>query len=175
MGDGNLIAVADAGPFIHLAEVNCLPFLAVFTHLHVPETVWSEILKQPQIADADFSKATTVRRHDLSQDQVAKFIAENRLGELHSGEQECLFLCKQIGASILLTDDLATREVAKQVNLTPVGSLGIVVRAYRAGRISLADAERHLGELYENSSLFVTRAIVELAIEQLHNHKTQME
>ena len=171
MGNGNLIAVADAGPFIHLAEVNCLSFLNVFTRLHVPETVWSEIARQPQITNADFSRVTNVQRHNLSRTEVARFVAENHLGELHSGEQECLFLCKQIGASILLTDDLATRDVAKQVNLTPVGSLGVVVRAYRAGRISLGDAERHLGELYENSSLFVTRAIVELAIEQLRNHK----
>jgi len=49
MGNGNLIAVADAGPFIHLAEVNCPSFLNVFTRLHVPETVWSEIIRQPPV------------------------------------------------------------------------------------------------------------------------------
>jgi hypothetical protein len=46
--------------------------------------------------------------------------------------------------------------------------LGIIVRAYRLGQLSLADAERHLNDLDVVSSLFVTRAIVELAIEQLH-------
>ncbi len=175
MGNGNLIAVADAGPFIHLAEVNGLSFLNIFARLHVPETVWSEVVRQPQIADADFSKIPNVQRHNLLRTEVTKFVAENHLGELHSGEQECLFLCKQLGASILHTDDLATRDVAKQMNLTPVGSLGIVVRAYRAERISLVDAEHHLGELYENSSLFVTRVIVELALEQLGRHKTHRE
>ncbi|MEW5720678.1 MAG: hypothetical protein AB1817_18780 [Chloroflexota bacterium] len=168
MGNGNLIAVADAGPLIHLAEVNCLPILNVFARLHIPETVWSEIVRQPQLAGADFSKVTNVQRHKLARTKVDEFVAENHLAELHAGEQECFFLCKQIGASILLTDDLATREVAKQANLTPVGSLGVVVRAYRVGRLSLVDAERHLEELYEKSSLFVARAIVELAIEQLH-------
>jgi len=47
------------------------------------------------------------------------------------------------------------------------------VRAYRVGPISLAEAERHIVELYDVSSLFVTRAIVELAIEQLHVHANQ--
>ena len=168
MGNGSLIAVADAGPFIHLAEVDCLSCLNVFARLHVPETVWTEIVRQPQIRDVDFSKVLNVQRHSLAKADVAAFVAESRLGELHSGEQECFLLCKQVGVSILLTDDLATREVAKQANLTPVGPLGIVIRAYRTGRISLADAERHLGELYEKSSLFVARAIGELAIEQLH-------
>jgi predicted nucleic acid-binding protein len=62
------------------------------------------------------------------------------------------------------------RDAAKDLGLTPIGSLGVVVRAYREGRISLADTERHISDLYTVSSLFVTRAIVELAIEQLRAH-----
>ena len=48
-----------------------------------------------------------------------------------------------------------------------MGSVGIVVRAYRLGHIWLVDAERYLNALYDTSSLFVTRVIVDLAIEQL--------
>jgi predicted nucleic acid-binding protein len=88
---------------------------------------------------------------------------------LHDGERECLYLCQQIGVPTLLTDDLAVREAAKRLNLTPVGSLGIVVRACRLGYTSLAAAERHIIDLYEVSSLFITRATVELAIEHLHS------
>ncbi|CAG0947621.1 hypothetical protein ANRL1_04345 [Anaerolineae bacterium] len=168
MGDGNLIAVSDAGPLIHLAEVNCLAFLDLFTRLHIPELVWSEIIRQPQITNTDFTMVSNIQRHDLSRAAVAEFVAENRLKELHSGEQECLCLGRQIGVSILLTDDLAAREIAKRLGLRPLGSLGIVVRAYRLRRITLGDAEHKLVELYDKSSLFVTRAIVELAIEQLH-------
>ena len=76
--------------------------------------------------------------------------------------------------STLLTDDLAVREAAKSLNLTPVGSLGIVVRAYHLGNISLAEAEYCLNALYDVSSLFVTRAIVGLAIEQLRQHFKQI-
>ena len=73
----------------------------------------------------------------------------------------------------MLTDDLAVREQAKRLSLTPVGSLGIVVRAYCLGHISLAEAERHITDLYDVSSLFVTRAVVELAVEQLRKHSDQ--
>jgi predicted nucleic acid-binding protein len=108
-----------------------------------------------------------VERHTLAQAKVARFIHKNNLEDLHTGERECLYLCWQINVPILLTDDLAVREAAKGLNLVPVGSLGVVVRAYRLGRISLTEAERHINELYNTSSLFVARAIVELAIEQL--------
>jgi predicted nucleic acid-binding protein len=89
------------------------------------------------------------------------------LEHLHDGERECFYLCQQTGVTTLLTDDLSVREAAKRLSLTPVGSLGVVVKAYHLGRISLTDAKRHLADLYDVSSLFVTRAIVELAIERL--------
>ena len=83
------------------------------------------------------------------------------------GEQECLCLCKEIDVQTVLTDDLAAREAAKRLELTPVGSLGIVVKAFDQGLISLAEAEQALGDLYDVSSLFVTRTIVEIAMEQV--------
>jgi predicted nucleic acid-binding protein len=88
--------------------------------------------------------------------------------DLHTGECEALFVCRQTGVPIMLTDDLAVREASKRMNLTPVGSLGIAIRAYRLGHVSLAEAENHIAALYDTRSLFVTRTIVELALEQLH-------
>ena len=108
-----------------------------------------------------------ITRHTLPQPEVAQFIRDNRLESLQIGECECLYLCRQTGVSMLLTDDLAARNFAKPLNLTPVGSLGILVRAYRQGRLSLAEAERLIADLSDVSNLYMTRAIVELAIEQL--------
>ena len=173
MGAGGISAVSDAGPLIHLAEVDCLPLLSIFESLHIPDAVWSETVEPGRTPLADVLRLDNVQRHTLSQAEVARFIEENSLGELHVGERECLYLCQQIGVPILLTDDLAVRETVKGLNLIPVGSLGIAVRAYRMGHISLAEAEHHIIELYDVSSLFVTRAIVELAIEQLYRYADQ--
>jgi len=43
-----------------------------------------------------------------------------------------------------------------------------VIRAYKAGFISLEEATQRISDLQTISTLFVTRAIVELAIEELH-------
>ncbi len=82
-------------------------------------------------------------------------------------ENECLYLCQKIRVPVILTDDLAVREVAKRLGFTAVGSVGIIVRAHRLRRIHRDDAEQRILALQDLSSLFVTRAIVELAIEQL--------
>ena len=168
MGTGGISAVSDAGPLIHLTEINCLPLLRIFETLHIPDAVWSEAVEQGRTTQADVLRLGNAQRHTLSQTEVTQFIVENGLEGLHAGECECLCLCRQINVPILLTGDLAVREAAKRLGLTPVGSLGIVVRAYRVGHISLAEAERRIVELHDVSSLFITRAIVELAIEQLH-------
>jgi predicted nucleic acid-binding protein len=162
-----IVAVVDAGPLIHLAEINCLPLLQSFGTLYLADAVWSETVGAKRIAAQDTLGLTNVARIALAQPELALFIQKNNLGDLQAGELECLLACQQLHASTLLTDDLAVRDTAKRLNLTPVGSLGIVVRAFRAGQVSLQEAERYINNLDEISSLFVTRAIVELAIAQL--------
>lgn len=160
-------AVVDAGPIIHLAEIGCLHLLAIFEVLHIPDAVWAETVGMKRVTETILSATGNIQRHHLPQLQVEQFIRANGLDALQSGEKECLCLCQQSSVSLLLTDDLAVREAAKRISITPVGSLGVVIRSYRTGRLSLADAEQHLTALYEVSSLFVTRAIVETAIAQV--------
>jgi predicted nucleic acid-binding protein len=160
-------AVADAGPLIHLAEVDGLALLHIFAVLHIPDTVWSEAARPNRVREVDLAELHNIHRHTIPQVQVIQFLQETGLEGLQTGDIESLCLCQHTQVSTLLTDDLSVREAAKQLLLTPVGSLGIVVRAYRVGHISLAEAERYLNALYDTSSLFVTRVIVDLAIEQL--------
>jgi predicted nucleic acid-binding protein len=160
-------AVADTGPLIHLAEVDGLALLRIFAVLHIPDAVWLEAVRPNRVREVDLAELRNIHRHTIPQAQVTQFLHETELEGLQTGDVESLCLCQHSQVSTLLTDDLSVREAAKQLSLTPVGSLGIVVRAYRIGHISLADAERYLNALYDTSSLFVTRVIVDLAIEQL--------
>lgn len=67
------------------------------------------------------------------------------------------------------TVNIAVSDAGPLIHLREISclSLGIIVRAYRSGHISLDSAKHHIANLYDISSLFVTRTIVELAIEQL--------
>lgn len=163
MGPGRLAAVSDTGPLIHLAEIGCLPLFTIFEDLHIPEGVWLEA-DRPLTIRADL---TFAKRHVLARDEIQEFTADHGLERLQAGERESLLLCSKLGVPVLLTDDLAVRRVAKAQGLTPVGSLGVIARAHHMGRIGRDAAENHLRELYTVSSLFVTQAIVDLAIERL--------
>lgn len=158
------VAAADAGPLIHLSEIDCQSLLELFEALHIPGAVWEETSRQHRVSTLDLDN---IHRHTLPAGEVDRFTQESSLRHLHIGERECLCLCQGLGVSLILTDDLAVRDAAKRLRLQPVGSLGIVVRGFRAGRLSRSEAEQDLIALYEVSSLFVTRTIVEIAIEQL--------
>ncbi|MGI9174885.1 MAG: hypothetical protein ACR2GR_06165 [Rhodothermales bacterium] len=160
-------AAVDAGPLIHLGEIGGIAFLRVFRLLHVPEAVWAETVGRDRVQEADLLSLTHLQRRVVVQEKVTRFVTENNLGHLHAGEEESLYLCYSDRLLLLLTDDLAVREAAKHRGITPVGSLGVVVRAYRTGQISVSEAERFLNDLYDSSTLFVTRTIVDLAMEQL--------
>jgi predicted nucleic acid-binding protein len=168
VGNGALNeAVADSGPLIHLAEIGCLHLLSIFDILHVPHAVWLETVERARLSERDLSAATNIQRYALPHFEVDQFVEEQKITELHAGERECLFICRDKSISMLLTDDMAVRDAAKRFDLMPVGSLGVIVKAYTRGEISLQDAEHYIGNLYSISSLFVTRTIADLAIEKL--------
>ncbi len=162
-------AVADAGPLIHLAEIGSLELLQTFDQLHIPEAVWSETVGLSRLDPDMLQELGTVERHSLPAPVVDQFVLDHTIADLHAGEREALCLCSRIDVPLILTDDLAVRDVAKKLSVTPVGSLGVVARGYRQGRISLTQAERLIGDLDEVSTLFVTRAIVDLAFKQLRS------
>ncbi|MBU4273259.1 MAG: hypothetical protein KKA28_15475 [Planctomycetes bacterium] len=169
MGPGqDLVAVADAGPLIHLGEIDSLRLLGVFSSIHVPDGVWAETIGAGRVRAEEFESAVAVHRHAVGATALRRFIEESGLTPLHPGETECLLLCRRLHTPLLLADDLAAREAAQRQGIRPVGSLGIVVRAFHTGRISLAEAEECIHRLYHISSLFVTQAIADLAIERLH-------
>lgn len=161
------VAVLDAGPLIHLAEVGQIALLGVFDTLLMPDAVWSESVSTGRVHDQAILALSCVRRRTLLPTDVATFVEGNALSHLQVGEIECLALCCQSDVRTILTDDMAAREAAKRLALTPVGSLGVVIRAYRCGQLNLAEAEIVIADLCDVSSLFVTRSIVEMAIEQL--------
>ena len=173
MGPGPVdSAVADAGPLIHLAEIGRLELLAALGRVVVPDIVWEETVGRGRVTASALAGIGTIQRHRSSHADVKAFQGTNDLGHLQDGELDALLACETLGIEVILTDDLAVRRIAGVLGRTPVGSVGIAVRAYRRGLLGLDDAERCIYALYDTSTLFVTRAIVDMAVEQVRQYAT---
>ena len=151
-----LAAVSDAGPLIHLAEINSLELLSTFDTLLVPEAVYKEV-------DAG---GVPDGLTDLSYELVEA--EESRMGaeELDAGERAALAVAKKREV-VLLTDDLAAREAASDAGVDVHGSVGVIAVGYGRGLLDRDEAASRMRALQRETSLFVTEAVVERGIEIL--------
>lgn len=67
-------AVVDAGPLIHLTEIDGLALLRIFTALHIPDAVWLEAVRPGRVQEVDLTELRSVHRHTLPQTHVAQFL-----------------------------------------------------------------------------------------------------
>ena len=122
--------VADSGPLIHLTEIKALWLLSFFELIYLPDAVWNETVRRGRVPSREILKLGNIQNRVVSPDDVTTFLKRYRVRKLHLGETECLCLCEQLNIPLFLTDDLDARKEAQHLGLTPVGSLGIVARAY---------------------------------------------
>lgn len=150
------VAVADAGPFIHLAEIDSLALLSVLDQLYLPETVYEELA----------AGGVPSGMQALSYERVTADRDFSTRSELHEGEKAALAIAEEYDA-ILLTDDMAARDVAKELSVEVHGSVGTIVFAYSENRIDRDEAVNRMRSLQNETSLFVTEAVIEHGIDML--------
>lgn len=126
--------VVNASPLITLSKAGQLELLqADNRRLVIPEAVRAEVLQGP--ADDPARKALESGFQTVSYDGPPEpMVLEWGLG---SGETAVLSFAKKNDA-IAVLDDRAARMAAKVMGIRIVGTLGVVLRAHRAGRIQSA-------------------------------------
>ncbi|AGB38737.1 nucleic acid-binding protein [Natronococcus occultus] len=149
-------AVSDAGPIIHLAEIDSLELLAAFETLYLPETVYEEVE----------AGGVPGGLTDVSYELVDGDEPETGAADLDAGERAAMAVAKEREV-VLLTDDLAAREAASDADIEVHGSIGIIALGYSRGLLDKDEAASRMRALQRETSLFVTKAVVERGIRLL--------
>jgi predicted nucleic acid-binding protein len=151
-----LAAVSDAGPLIHLAEIDSLELLATFDTLLVPETVYTEV-ETGGVPDglAEFS-------YELVEADDSRVAGE----ELDAGERAAITMAEERGI-VLLTDDLAARQAASDAGVEVRGSIGVIALGCGRGLLDRDEAASGTRVLQRETSLSVTEAVVARGIQML--------
>ncbi len=143
------VIVSDTSPLRALAHLGLLGLLqGLYGQLHVPPAVERELLHPPPALPVV----------DVRQLSFVSVQAPQQLGPvqhfrpaLDPGESEALALAVELQAHSILIDERQGRARAKQLGLTPLGTLGTLVRAKQAGLIT---AVRPLMDRLENEIKF---------------------
>ena len=127
------IIVSDAGPLISLGRLDLLALLpALFAQIQVPQQVLDECLEKPGHLDTDRIEAA-VQQGWL---EVCKAQPLAEISGLGLGERAAIARASEIGAG-LLADDQGARKMARSRGLVVIGTLGVLVKAKRNGRLIL--------------------------------------
>jgi predicted nucleic acid-binding protein len=155
--------VCDAGPLIHLDELDSLDLLLDFDHVLVPGSVWSEVARhRPRALGLGHLRQVAVGG------QVPKALsALARSLVLGPGECQALQLALQQPGLVLLTDDAAARLAAEALLIRVHGTIGVLLRAVRMSRRPRGQVILTLESLGERCSLHISPALIDEVISTL--------
>jgi predicted nucleic acid-binding protein len=159
--------ICDAGPLIHLDELDSLPWLADFEQTLVPEQVWQEVEQH---------RPDALTRPDPSLQKIQVIISTQPAFQtlvqtlsLGLGEQAALSLMSNYPQAIFLTDDAAARLAAVTLGYRVHGTIGILLRAIRRQQRTQQETLEILRHLPTQSTLHIRPVLLREIIATFEN------
>lgn len=122
--------VLDSSCIIILSQIEKVDILEMlFSEIFVPEAVSAEFMIKASGTE-DERKFREVVKTAKVKDSLAVMTLQTDLGK---GESECIVLAKEINADFVVLDDKDARKIAEFLGLNIIGTLGILVMAYKKG------------------------------------------
>jgi len=151
-----MIVVSDTTPIISLLKAKKLELLKdLFVEIIIPLGVFEELVANDkfhneieQIEHSDFISIISV-----SDEKSVKIL--RKVSGLDRGESEAIVLSGEKNADLLLIDERRGRDVAKQMDITITGTLGILLFAYEEGLLRKSEIIDVLN-LMENSGIRIS-------------------
>ncbi len=161
------VAVCDAGPIIHLDELDSLDLISDFHHLIIPKTVQKEIAKhRPKIFQHN---KVVFKSEDATYPPKPRLLVLSKAFLLDKGELESLSLMQENPEAILLTDDASARLVGEELGYKVHGTIGMILRAIRKKTRTPKDVLKLLNEIPKKTTLFLRPALLEDIIQKVKN------
>ena len=126
----NGLVIADSGPIFSLALIDKLELLnSLFDDIKIPQAVWDEI-------SIDDTKPFHKRICIFFKDKISQIKGFNDLTfVMDYGESQSVILYKELQADFLLIDDKKARNIAENLGINCVGTLGLLSIAKDKGLI----------------------------------------
>lgn len=127
--------VSNSSPIIHLAKIGKLDLLKdFFETVVVPEAVYRECAAEgKERAEVELIRnAGWLKILQVNDKKLVRLLQSS----IDDGESEAITLALEIGADLILLDDSDAREKARLYDLEITGTIGILLRAKKEGKLS---------------------------------------
>lgn len=124
--------VLDTSCVIILSQIEKMDILrTLFSEIFVPEAVFTEFMVKASNTE-DERRFKKIIKTAKVKDYFAVMTLQADLGK---GESECIVLAKEMNADFVVLDDKDARKIAEFLGLNVIGTLGMLVMAYKKGKI----------------------------------------
>ncbi len=165
MNAGEIIAVLDAGPLIHLDEIESLHLLAGFREVLLPEIVEQEALRHRPKIKLDLIPGLLRVAPDAEVSDSLLSMATT-FG-LQVGELAAITALKEHHGDCLLSDDAAARAMAEAIGFQVRGTIGLILHGWLREQITKNEARCLLQSLPEKSTLHLRSGFLEKVLLEL--------
>jgi len=151
------LTVSNATPLIYMAKLGKLHLLRqVFMRIQVPPEVKVEAVDRGKAKGYPDSYVIEhaldegwIVMEDLTSENVEKSEALAQIAGIDVGEAQAVILAKQKNEQLVLIDQANGREVARQLGLSPRGTIFTILTAVRRKLITKQEAKQMLERLIE--------------------------
>ncbi|HRG49114.1 MAG TPA: DUF3368 domain-containing protein [Leptospiraceae bacterium] len=150
--------ISNTSPILALSNIDRLYLLKKqFGKILIPRAVEEELMLKEGFAGADeIKKAISEGWISITDVKDQKYVALLRR-EIDHGESECLALAHEIDCSKLILDEKEARRIAKTMNFSVTGTIGILLRAFEDNDIQ--DIEKELRALQNKIGFFISESL----------------
>ena len=127
-----MIVIADTTPIISLMKIEQLYLLKeLFSSVRIPCAVFEELVSNPRFEDeaAVIQSCPYIQKVYTSNKEAVNLLRKTK--GLDRGESEAIIYTDEVNADLLLMDELKGRKVARQMDIKVMGTLGILLEAYK--------------------------------------------
>jgi len=127
-----MIIVADTTPLISLMKVGHLNLIHdLFGEILIPEAVYRELVDNTKFLNESkqIMESPYIKKAEVENPKAVELL--RRSSGLDAGESEAIILSDSIKASLLLMDEIKGRQVARQMGIQLMGTIGILLTAYQ--------------------------------------------
>lgn len=150
--------ISDTGPILHLQEIGRLPLLTSVAPLILPELVREELASYSILWIDLIQAGLDVVAVSVADSVWMEILLTPELSQIQPADAQVFALARSHSFQALtLTDDLALRNLLEREGAPVVGTIGLLIRAYREGQLDRNALDRCIDDLFDRSTLHLSQ------------------
>lgn len=162
-----MIVVADTTPLISLMKIGHLDLInQLFGEVLIPKAVFEELVSNIKFREESrlIQECSYIKTVNVTDTQAVELL--RRSSGLDAGESESIVLSDLENAAFLLMDEVKGRQVAKQMGIRLMGTIGILLAAYKDQLLSGEDIFNCI-EILKTTGRHISAKLYEQLIEKI--------